>query len=108
MEKGVCGRLKMDVPGQGSGKILDVDGKEGLGGLEKWTIFMAVSCWMDFVFVCTDTSCYIYIFDDVIRIYFPVSFYSIAFITNQMASLLMQMQNNIVCTLQRIYKDPFI
>ena len=58
MEKGVCGRLKMDVPGLGSGKFLDVDGKEGLGGLENWTIFVAISCWKDFAFICTDNSCY--------------------------------------------------
>ena len=44
MGKGVCGRLKMDVPGLGSGNIFDVDGKEGLGGLEHWAVFVAISC----------------------------------------------------------------
>ena len=33
------GRLKMDVQGQWSGRILDIDG-QGVEGLEIWTIFM--------------------------------------------------------------------
>ena len=34
-------RLKLDVHGQGGGRILDIDG-QGVGGLENWTIFMDV------------------------------------------------------------------
>ena len=58
MKKGVCGRLKMDVPGLGNGNILDVDGKVGLASLEHWAVFVAISCWKDFAFTCTDNSCY--------------------------------------------------
>ena len=36
-------RLKLDVQGQGGGRILDVDGQGG-GGFENWTIFMDVIC----------------------------------------------------------------
>ena len=36
-------RLKLDVQGQGVGRISDVDG-QGQGGLENWTIFMDVIC----------------------------------------------------------------
>ena len=33
--------MELDVPGQGSGRILDIDG-QCVGGLENWTILMAV------------------------------------------------------------------
>ena len=36
-------RLKLDVQGQASGRILDADG-QGIGGLENGTIFMDVIC----------------------------------------------------------------
>ena len=35
--------MKLDVQGQGVGRISDVDG-QGQGGLENWTIFMDVIC----------------------------------------------------------------
>ena len=37
-------RLKLDVQGQGSGRILDLDGRGGMGGLENCTDFMDVIC----------------------------------------------------------------
>ena len=36
-------RLKLDVQGQGSARILDVDG-QGKWGRENWIIFMDVIC----------------------------------------------------------------
>ena len=39
---GIC--LKLDVQGQGGGRILDIDGQGGVGGLENWTILMDVIC----------------------------------------------------------------
>ena len=36
-------RLKLDVQGQGGGRILDIDG-HGVGGLERWTIFVDAMC----------------------------------------------------------------
>ena len=41
LESGVC--LKLDVQGQGNGKILDTDG-QAVEVLENWTIFMDVTC----------------------------------------------------------------
>ena len=39
------GCLKVDVQGQGSGRILDVDGQdEWEEGFENWTIFMNAIC----------------------------------------------------------------
>ena len=35
--------LKLDVQGEGGGRILDVGGQGG-GSLENWTIFMDVIC----------------------------------------------------------------
>ena len=37
-------RLKLDVEGQGGGRILDVVGEGGLGSLQNWTIFMDFIC----------------------------------------------------------------
>ena len=39
--EGVC--LKLDVQGQGGGRISDVDG-QGVRGLENWTLFLDVLC----------------------------------------------------------------
>ena len=39
----------MDVQGQGGERILDVDGRGGVGGFENWIIFM------DVIFVSTHT-----------------------------------------------------
>ena len=39
----------MDVQGQGSGRILDVDGQGGVEVLENWTIFMDVICVLSLV-----------------------------------------------------------
>ena len=36
--------MKLDVQGQGGGRILDVDGQGGVVRLENWTIFMHVIC----------------------------------------------------------------
>ena len=43
MERGV--RLELDVQSQGGGRILDVDGQGGVGGLENSRIFMDVTCY---------------------------------------------------------------
>ena len=43
-------RLKLDIQGQSSGKILDVD-EQGVGSLENWTIFMDVICVSSFIHV---------------------------------------------------------
>ena len=36
--------MKLDVQGQGGGRISDVDGRRGVGGLENWTFFVDVIC----------------------------------------------------------------
>ena len=43
LEKRGGARLELDVQGQGSGRILDVDG-QWVWSLENWTIFMDVIC----------------------------------------------------------------
>ena len=51
---------------------------------------LSVSCWMDFVFLYTDNSCYKFIFNDVICIHFSVSFYSIPFTANLVQKMKME------------------
>ena len=42
LEKGVC--LKLDVRGQGSGRIVDIRWTRVVRGLENWTVFMDDTC----------------------------------------------------------------
>ena len=82
MGKGVCGRLKMDVPGLGSGNISTSMEKRGWGVLNIGQFLWLFLVRRTLLLSVLITHVINFLFNDVIFLYFSVSFYSIGFITN--------------------------